>query len=227
MIKNFIKIFLRNLYGRLSPNQIEFPPSGKYSIRNCEKIFICPMTGNIDHKIEIKQFHPNTLDKDFMFEAASCSLCSRNIQVQNNWEQIQKSLFLNTPFIVNKIDIEPLLFMESRSQMLSNIDKPLPQPLLVKKKNDVVESLNHTESLEKIRTALIESHSGDSYGSQRKAAELAVKFFGKEWILKSPPNLAAEKVRNDLRMIVKETTPKWHTNHYVIWQRLQNYGNNL
>jgi len=227
MIKNFIKICLRNLYSRLPPDQTELPPSGKYSIRNCEKSFICPMTGDIDHKIEIKQFNPDIPDEDFMFEAAICSLCSRNIQVQNKWGQIQTSLYLNTPFIVKKNDIEPVASIESRDQMLRNIDKPLPQPLLVKKKNDVVESLNHTESLEKIRTALIESHSGDSYGSQRKAAELAVKFFGKEWILKSPPNLAAEKVRNDLRMIVKETTPKWHTNHYVIWQRLQNYGENL
>lgn len=200
------------------------PPCGDYEIRNCKYGPNCDLTGNIDKAISKRHFHPEILDEELMFEEASCLRCSMNIRVENDWEEIQVALYVNKPFIVKVAEIEPPKFAENRRKMLLNIDKPLVQPPLRTPLRENVHPQERSLRLEKIRQALIESHLGEGYGSQKAAAALAVEYFGKAWIEKSPLTIEAEQVRESLRKLVEETTPEWHSNHYVIWQRLQRYA---
>jgi len=78
---------------------------------------------------------------------------------------------------------------------------------------------------ERIRELMKKSHLGsDGYGAQIIAAKLAYSTFGSDWIAKDPATVDAIVIRLNLRDIVKETTPKSHSNYYVVWQRFQNYA---
>ena len=216
---------LRRLWRYLSARSLKCVPScGKYEIRNCKYGPNCDLNGNIDKAISKRHFHPEILDEELMFEEASCTRCSMNIRVENDWEEIQVALYLNKPFIVKVAEIEPQKFADSRRKMLLNIDEPLVQPPLRAAPREDSQPKERSRHFEKIRQALIESHVGEGYGNQKAAAELAVEYFGKAWIKKSPQTTEAEEIRESLRKLVEETTPEWHSNHYVIWQRIQKYA---
>ena len=225
MISNIFKFIARNIYRMQSHDQKASPPNNLYSIRNCHNSLICPLTENIDNKIEQKKSQTKIIKNDLELGAVDCKLCHRSIPVQNDWEEIKGSLHLNNPFIIKIGDIEADFFKESIPTMLTKIDNPFVEPHTSKTIKNVEESSEQDIVFEKIRTALIDSHSGEGYGNQKIAAEIAVKFFGKDWITKSPSTTKSEKIRNKLQFIVKDTTPDWHSNHYVIWQRFQKYAN--
>ena len=84
------------------------------------------------------------------------------------------------------------------------------------------------DAYERIRELMKKSHLGsDGYGAQIIAAKLAFSTFGSDWISKSPATVDAIVIRLNLRDIVKETTPKSHSNYYVVWQRFQHYASGI
>ena len=107
-----------------------------------------------------------------------------------------------------------------------NISNLHPEPL---DENPCQKEIQHIsdarEVYERIRELMKKSHLGsDGYGAQIIAAKLAYSTFGSDWIAKDPAKVDAIVIRLNLRDIVKETTPKSHSNYYVVWQRFQNYA---
>jgi hypothetical protein len=220
----FIKQLLYRLAYEILGREID-REVGKYEVRNCVHGFECHLRGGIDSKVKTRRFFPDIDDEDMTYQQASCDLCHMAVRVEHKWEQIQVSIYMNRAFIVNRSEIEPDEWRENRRKMREKIGRPQVSYPLIPKQGDSREYPDFIKKaekpLEEIRLALISSHSGEGYGDQRKAAEIAVKNFGSDWTRKFPETDEGKALRQKLRTLAIETTPKWHSNGYVIWKRLQ------
>jgi hypothetical protein len=122
---------------------------------------------------------------------------------------------LNT---ISSSQIESISLQDEKSSREEN-------PLESSVQDDFKVSIDCHEIYTHIREMMKRSHMGsDGYGGQKKAAKLALESFGEEWVSKNPASVDAIVIRLNLRDIIKETTPKTHSNYYVVWQRFQKYA---
>jgi hypothetical protein len=80
-------------------------------------------------------------------------------------------------------------------------------------------------SLRELERLLTLHHQGSrGYGYLRTAAERAMAMYGTAWLHEPTRGSKESKIREKLKQLVFQTTPKTHSNRSVVWRRFQDYA---